>query len=341
MTLSQTRSSPRPTSGTEPAAGNGSHQWAVVLDEVEGARFRPLIRHLFGDDRPKQYVPLLGARSLFRQTLDRVALLVPPARTIIVSQPRHARYLAADLDDGDPRVLFQPHDRGTGAGVLYSAHSIQRLDPTATVVVFPSAHFAVEETAFMAHVAAVAEFVARYPEWLVLLGAQATEPDPQYGWIRAGEPVAEAADGLIRRVSGFREKPDGETARVLLAEGWCWNTFVFVSSVATLMRAGRELLAPLQARLEQTVAFAGTEHERWAIRQAYALAPACDFSRDVFQACPSFLAVSTLPSLTWFDLGTPDRLVRLFHALYGWPPPARRRSWRGPSGTAAGAGASQ
>ena len=54
-----------------------SKTWAVVLAGGDGCRLRPLVQRLFGEDRPKQYVPLLGPSSLLKQTLDRVGRLVP------------------------------------------------------------------------------------------------------------------------------------------------------------------------------------------------------------------------------------------------------------------------
>ncbi len=63
--------------------------WAVVLAGGEGTRLRPLIRRVLGDERPKQYVPLLGPRSLLRQTLDRVALRMPISRTVVVTVRAH------------------------------------------------------------------------------------------------------------------------------------------------------------------------------------------------------------------------------------------------------------
>lgn len=47
-------------------------------------RLRPLVRRLFEDERPKQFAPLMGPGSLLRQTLDRVARLVPPEQTVVV-----------------------------------------------------------------------------------------------------------------------------------------------------------------------------------------------------------------------------------------------------------------
>jgi mannose-1-phosphate guanylyltransferase len=43
---------------------------------------RSLAQRICGDDRPKQYVPVLGDRTLLRQTLDRVALGLTPIGNI-------------------------------------------------------------------------------------------------------------------------------------------------------------------------------------------------------------------------------------------------------------------
>jgi mannose-1-phosphate guanylyltransferase len=47
--------------------------WAVVLAGGEGMRLRSVTRAIVGDDRPKQYVALIGADSLLRQTMARAA----------------------------------------------------------------------------------------------------------------------------------------------------------------------------------------------------------------------------------------------------------------------------
>jgi mannose-1-phosphate guanylyltransferase len=131
--------------------------WAIVLAGGEGVRLRSLTRRLYGVDRPKQYAALVGARSLLRQTLDRIGALIPPERTVVVTLASHAPYVEAELRGADrPHVLAQPCDRGTAVGVLLPAHWIRSRDADATVVVFPSDHFVLEESAFMCHVADIA-----------------------------------------------------------------------------------------------------------------------------------------------------------------------------------------
>lgn len=285
--------------------------WAIVLAGGNGMRLRPLTLRVCGDGRPKQYAALVGSRSMLGQTLDRVARAIPPSQTVVMTLRSHASYMAAEFACAPPvRVLAQPEDRGTAAGVLFPAHWIHRQDPEATVAVFPSDHFILEEAAFMGHVQEVAAFVSRHPRWLVLFGAQPTDPQTEYGWIEPGGPLAGIPGDTILRVRRFWEKPSQETARACMARGCLWNTFVFVTKVATLIEAGRHFLPALSDRLVHIAPFAGTDYEPWAVQQAYALAPEANFSRAILEPCPPFLAVSRLPALTWSDWGTPERVLQ-------------------------------
>ena len=143
------------------------HLWGVVLSGGEGVRLRALTRQICGDERPKQYVPVTGNRTLLRQTLDRVALRIRPSQTAVVTLRSHSRFFVEPWAGPEPpHVLVQPTDRGTAAGILFPIHWVARQDPDAIVAVFPSDHFVSEPATFMALVARIAAWVHELHEAL-------------------------------------------------------------------------------------------------------------------------------------------------------------------------------
>jgi mannose-1-phosphate guanylyltransferase len=301
---------PEREDGCDLGRASAGHCWAVILAGGEGMRLRPLVRQVLGADRPKQYVRLLGARTLLRQTLDRVAMAIPEERTLVVTVRRHAGYIAEEFAGrSHPRVLAQPLDRGTAAGVLYPAHWIAWRNPEATVAIFPSDHFLLGEMSFMAHVAEVSAWVERHPERLVLLGAQPTSPEAEYGWIEPAEKLGDLSTGAIQSVRQFWEKPSAARARACLGAGHLWNTSVVIGKVTTMVQTGWQALPDLSDRLAHIEPFAGSPDEAEAVRQAYELMPRANFSKDVLEASPDALAVSRLPRIVWSDLGSPHRVM--------------------------------
>ena len=99
-------------------------------------------------------------------------------------------------------------------------------------------------------------------------------------------------------------------ARGLFKLGHLWNTSVFATSVGALIDAGSQCLPLLHDRLIRLGVFVGTPYESWALRQAYQFAPTADFSRAVLESSSLSLAVAKVPTGTWCDLGTPERVAR-------------------------------
>lgn len=289
---------------------SGPRPWAVVLAGGEGSRLRPLVERIHSDGRPKQYAVLMGERSLLRRTLDRTALAIPPERTVVVTTRAHAAYFAGEFaDPGAAKVLVQPRDRGTAAGILLPLYWIWWRDPEAIVAIFPSDHFVSDDAGFMRHVADLFPAASRHADRILLVGVEPDSPDPGYGWIEAGAVLDRGPAGDIRTVERFVEKPSTAEARSLVERGALWNTFVLVARASTLVRASRRALPEMSDRLRRLRAFVDTPAEARVLETAYMLSPAANFSQSVLASSARQLAVSRLPAMAWSDWGTPERVI--------------------------------
>src|SRR5713226_7466220 len=164
----------------------------IILAAGEGERLRPFIQRLRLDHLPKQYVNFVGARSMLEQTFSRVERLIPPDRVFTVVSRDHLRYPEARQQlSGRPdgTVVLQPENRETGPGILLPLMHLYKRYPEAVVAIFPSDHFIAQEEIFMAYVDLALWAVERHPSYLVLLGVEPDEPEPEYGYILPGTEV--------------------------------------------------------------------------------------------------------------------------------------------------------
>ena len=294
-------------------AGSTAGLWAVVLAAGEGTRLHPLTRALYGQDLPKQFAHLDGARSLLQVTLERIAPLVPAERTVVVVARAHHAVARLQLQDYPGiDMVVQPRNLGTGPGLLLPLARILARDRRATVAVFPSDHFVARPERLREVVADAAAAAPRFR--LALLGSVPERAESEYGWILPGAPHAAGRAGL-RDVIHFVEKPPRHEAARLLAAGGLWNTFVSVGSLAEIWALARTHLKRQARAFEAYAAEVGHPGEKPLLELLYQPMEAADYSRDVLAKADG-LAVARLADAGWSDWGSPRRV---FEALRGTP----------------------
>ncbi len=88
--------------------------YVLVLSGGAGTRLWPLSRR----DRPKQFLQLLGDRSLLQDTVDRVSEFVPSERVFVVAPPEHRALIFEQLPDlPADHLVVEPYPRGNSAAV--------------------------------------------------------------------------------------------------------------------------------------------------------------------------------------------------------------------------------
>lgn len=284
--------------------------WGVVLAGGEGRRLQPFMRRLTGCDLPKQFCPIIGGQSMLQHTLDRIAPFISPDRTLIVICRHHVEMVRDLLPAGSAqRLVIQPENRETAPGVLLPLLCIQAFDSTATVAVFPSDHFILEETVFMLHVLRAVEFARAHPDLLILLGIRADRPETGYGWIEPGHEIASRSGISLFQVCRFWEKPDPSTVRRLYFQEFLWNSLVLVGRLGALLKSFRETLPTLWERFEEIRETLGTASEPKVLESVYKGMPPVNLSRNLLEKIPDRLGVVPVEGVLWSDWGEEGRII--------------------------------
>ncbi|MGQ0762494.1 MAG: sugar phosphate nucleotidyltransferase [Acidobacteriota bacterium] len=298
------------TAAQIPQSGDlkNSHRRAVILAGGEGTRLRSLTRAIVGDERPKQFCPILGDETLLDQTRNRVALVVAPQQTLFVLTRTHEQFYRSHLRDvPSDQLVVQPKNQGTAPAILYSLMRLSKVDPFSTVAFFPSDHYFSDDAGFMSYVESAFEATHAGDDKVILLGIQPHGPETEYGWI---EPLAsELTSDAMSWVRRFWEKPTDEVARGLLDTGCLWNSFVMVGSVSAFLKMIRRALPDLWNSFKSIERVLNTTEESQALEKLYTRIPEINFSQSVLSKRPGNLAVLPVVGLKWNDLGKPQRVL--------------------------------
>jgi mannose-1-phosphate guanylyltransferase/mannose-6-phosphate isomerase len=200
----------------------------VILCGGSGTRLWPLSRKAF----PKQFIPLLGDKSLLQLTLERVAPLARGQTEAItcVAAEEH-RFLVADVAAQaglSVRQILEPQAKNTAAAMALAALAA----PADALLLFcPADHHIPDAQAFCAMVQGAA--AAAQSGRLVTFGVLPSFPSTAYGYIQKGVPT-----GAGFEVARFVEKPAQDRALEFLASGqYLWNAGIFLMRAADLLQA--------------------------------------------------------------------------------------------------------
>lgn len=201
--------------------------YPVVMAGGSGSRLWPMSREL----HPKQFLRLVGDKTLLQETLGRLTGLEtsPP---VLICNEEH-RFLAAEqlrqIGQLNHNIILEPVGRNTAPAIALAARTALKADPDALLLVLAADHAIADAEAFQAAVNRAVPFAGSGE--LITFGIVPTHVETGYGYIRRGDPVES-----LYQVSQFVEKPDSATAADYLNCGeYYWNSGMF------LFRADRYL----------------------------------------------------------------------------------------------------
>ena len=200
--------------------------YALIMAGGEGKRFWPLSRK----DKPKQFLSLVGGKSMIRLTVDRVLPIIPIEKIFVVTLERYARETLRHVPElPSENLILEPEGKNTGPAIAVGTLRIKKLSPDALTVVLPADHAIGKEEVFrevILYAAQIANMRLHNNDHpLITLGVKPVRPETGYGYIKEGETIDKSNRFEVKRVERFTEKPDSTTAQRFLEQGgYLWNS---------------------------------------------------------------------------------------------------------------------
>ncbi len=267
----------------------------VIMCGGSGTRMWPESRESF----PKQFLPLIGPRSSFQNTLLTLARSTLFARPLVISNHDYRFLVAEQLAqiEVEAEIVLEPVRRDSGPAVAVAAEIAFRRDPEAIVIIMAADHVVQDPDGLIALCEQAAE--AARAGSIVTLGIKPTHAETGYGYIHPGAVLG----GNVRSVVSFVEKPDAATAQTYVDQGYLWNSGNFVFSAAIM----REQLASFEPAMAEAcaaaVANAKSDLQFLVLdRAAFETAPKKSIDYAVMERTE---VAAVIPAdIGWSDIGT-------------------------------------
>jgi len=279
--------------------------YALVIAGGEGKRFWPLSRK----DRPKQFLSLIGGKSMIRHTVDRVLPIIPIENILIVTLERYADETLRHIPEL-PRdnLILEPEGKNTAPAIAFGTLRVKKLDPDAVTVVLPADHAIGEEDVFR-EVLLFGEEIANtglqggdFP--LITLGVKPGRPETGYGYIKEEEGVIGKSNRYqAKRVKRFTEKPDLKTASRFLEEGgYYWNSGIFIWRVSAILGAFQKLLPVWHGYFDNVLDCINTPQEKAALLGFYERIEPGPIDKLILEKWENTLVIPI--DFPWSDIGS-------------------------------------
>src|SRR5262245_6325005 len=170
----------------------------VIMCGGAGTRLWPASR----EDRPKQFLRLLGPRSTFQDTVLRVADPALFGKPIVITNRQYRFLVAEQLAEIGIKadILLEPSRRESGPAIVAGTVFAQRRGGDDPTIVVLAADHVISDPAAFADACKTAKRAAE-DGWIVTFGIRPDRPATEYGYIRPGDVL----EGATRAIASFVE----------------------------------------------------------------------------------------------------------------------------------------
>lgn len=207
---------------------------ALIMAGGKGERFWPLST----EEKPKQFLNLMGNKTMIQMTIDRLKKQIPIERIFIITGEKYVALLKSQLPEIlDNNIIVEPVGRNTAPCIGLSAFIINKRYKNASMLVIPSDQLIIDDEKFLHTVNTAYNFVESKKEAIVTLGMKPNRPETGYGYIKCSKSEIIENNFAIQKVEKFVEKPDLVTAKEYITDNrFLWNSGMFIWKCSTVIK---------------------------------------------------------------------------------------------------------
>ncbi|EGT3616924.1 mannose-1-phosphate guanylyltransferase [Clostridium perfringens] len=211
---------------------------ALIMAGGKGTRFWPLST----EEKPKQFLNLIGDKTMIQMTMERVKPIIPIERIFVCTGEKYVDLVKEQLPELPVKnIIVEPEGRNTAPCIALSALVIKRYYKNATMVVLPSDHLISNENRFREILLDGESYLKENDKSILTLGMTPNRAETGYGYIKFTEEKSLVNNSAVIKVEKFVEKPNKEKAEEYLADGsYLWNGGMFLWTVDNIINKVKE-----------------------------------------------------------------------------------------------------
>ncbi|HAT4092985.1 TPA: mannose-1-phosphate guanylyltransferase [Clostridium perfringens] len=211
---------------------------ALIMAGGKGTRFWPLST----EEKPKQFLNLIGNKTMIQMTIDRIKPIIPIDRIFVCTSEKYINLVKEQLPElPEKNIILEPEGRNTAPCIALSALVIKRYYENATMVVLPSDHLISNEDRFRDILLDGEDYLKENGNSILTLGMTPNRPEIGYGYIKFTEDKSLVNNSEVIKVEKFVEKPNKEKAEEYLKDGsYLWNGGMFLWTIDNIINRVKE-----------------------------------------------------------------------------------------------------
>ncbi len=276
----------------------------LIIAGGVGTRFWPKST----EKKPKQFVNLIGNKTMLQMTIDRVKKITSMEHIFISTNSHYVDLVLEQIPEiSKENIIIEPVGRNTAPCILLSTMIIDKKYPNSNIAVFPADHILREEDNFVKTIETANQFL-KDNKGIITIGIQPTRPETGYGYIKMSTMPIGKNNFEVIKVDKFVEKPNLEKATEYLSTNkYLWNAGMFVYNSKYMIEEFEDKM-PKMSETINCIINSNDEEYMKNLFEKYELCEKISIDYAIIEKSNNIYVIPA--DLGWDDIGTWPSLQR-------------------------------